>query len=611
MSGHSDQYYENLIKDDLRQVKENAKVINIVNAIEQKFEGFLGGGGRFFGRTSFEGHRLNDMIDMVEPTNPEQVEEVGTSLMKAGEAITKAAELLDKDILAVDWEGESGEAFRIWSTNLVKKAEALADYSKVVGKQITLAGSGLASVRKSMPPRDLREEPKTVAQIPAVKRVDSNEEYVAAVKAEKHRQEAINQMIRLSSFYAVSEETLAAQEPPTFDPMPKVGVPEPSPFHGAGDPPVRGQAGFGGDTSVVGTRTSGAEALMAAGRVDGTAAGSAPQIHPDTDASMQIDSVAPVVPQETTRPVTVAPTPAPSTGPVVTGPPVPPLVGGVKPVTTAGGRVVSGTGGVNTRQTPVSAQGQVPRSVMGGGGTAAGQGAGRNLMHPVGPTGQQPAATGRAGGGARGTMGPVGPTGQHGTTGRTGGVNGRGPTGPLGPVGQQAASGRAAGSGRGPMGPVGQTQPVAGRQTGGRGPAPVAGGMPASQGVVGGITSGAASQSNQAVRPVRSGVTANGGVVGGRPATPSGPNGAGVPRGTVIGGDAGPARGAGEQPGRRGVVGVPSTPAAGASGARTGQGTGRPQAAPGGVTGTPRETNSRRTRRSSGGDRREAPPAAD
>ncbi|MET8577535.1 hypothetical protein [Streptomyces sp. NPDC005012] len=609
MGSNDDKNYDALISDELQQVQENADVINIVNAIEQAFDGFLPGGGtRFFGRTSFEGHRLNDMIDMVEPTKPEQVEEVGTSLLKAGEAINAAAQLLGGDIDAVDWEGDSGDAFRTWSKNLVTKAEALATYSKAVGEQITLAGSGLASVRKSMPPRDTRDDPKSVSDIPPAKRVESNEEYAAALKAEQHRQEAINQMIRLSSFYAVSEETLAAQEPPTFEPMPNVAVPPPSDMGDQFNPGKggRGQTGLGNDP-VIAPQGGAAGTTSVAGRVDGTSAGSAPEIVPNSNGSMQIDSVATAPPpQETTRPVTAAPTPT-TTGPAATVTPVPPVM------TNLGGRPAGGTtGGVNARQTPITAQGQAPRGTTSGTGPV-GQAGGRGPMGPMGPTGQQVSANGRTGApgatGARGPMSPMGPTGQPTTTGRAAGA--RGATGPVGPTGQPTAAGRTGAGTRGSVGPMGPGQAVTGRQTGGRGAGPVIGGMPASHGTgAGGSASG-----RQGVRPVQSGATAAGGVVGGRPAAtaPNGPNGTRVPRGTVIGGDAGTVRGAGEQPGRRGVVGVPGASAVGATG--TGRSAGQqgqsPKAPPGGVVGAPRPTGSRRNRgkkRSNDGERREKPP---
>ncbi|WP_448317951.1 hypothetical protein [Streptomyces sp. CO7] len=617
MGGHDDKYYDEQIKDDLEEVQGNAQVIDLVNTLERVFGAILpGGGGRVFGRTNFEGHRLNDMIDMVEPANPEQVEEVGSALLKASTAIDEAAEQLRVDIAKVDWEGESAEAFETWSTNLVTKAKALATYSDTVGQQITLAGSGLASVRKSMPPRDTRVDPKSVSEIPSPARVDSNEEYAAAVKAEQHRQEAINQMIRLSSFYAVSEEALAGQEPPTFDPMPNVAVPAPQPAGWQGGE-GRGQSdrvGYAGDPTVSGGRGSAADTVPATGRVDGSAAGEAPQVQPVGSGSMQIDSVATATPpQETTRPIS----PSPATGPAATGTPVPPTPGNVGPITAVGRG-----GGPHARQMPISAQGQAPRGVTGAGSKGPGPAAGRSPMQPMGPTGQQ--ATGRAGG--SGARGPMGPTGQQ-ATGRAGGSGARGPVGPtgqqatgragargaVGPAGQQAATGRAGGSGargpvgpmgqqtaagraggtaaRGPVGPMGQTQPVTGRQANGRNVSRVTGATPAPHGVAGGVPRASAPIGGQGSgRPVQSGAAATGGVVGGRPTgiTPNGPNGTRVPRGTVIGGSDGVTRGTGEQPGRRGVVGASGTPTAGA--ARPVQ---RPNTVPGGVVGAPSGTSSR------------------
>lgn len=216
-------------KADLEHVNQQVGVIDATNAVSEMLSHtFLGGGVRFFGKTDFEGHELNTMVDMVESANPEHLETAGKALWDARDAINDAAEELSGHIGRVDWDGEAGSAFRTWGGNLVTHARDLATFAEVAGTQITAAATGLASVRKSMPPRDARLAPKTVADIPAPKRVEGNHEYAAAVKAEDHRQEAINQMNRLSSFYAVSEETLAAQQPPVFEPMPGVGVPKPS-----------------------------------------------------------------------------------------------------------------------------------------------------------------------------------------------------------------------------------------------------------------------------------------------------------------------------------------------------------------------------------------------
>lgn len=215
------------------QAAQQVNVIDLMNTVAKV--GFLPFGGKFprlYGKTNFEGHDLNAMIDMVESAKPEDLETAATALLNAQTAIEDAAGELEGHISRVDWEGESGEAFRKWGAKLVVHTRKLADFAEAAGTQMTAAATGLASVRSAMPPRDTRQDPKTVADIPTPSRVEGNEEYAAAVKAEKDRQEAINQMNRLSSFYEVSETTLAQQEPPVFEAMPDVGVPKPTPGYG-------------------------------------------------------------------------------------------------------------------------------------------------------------------------------------------------------------------------------------------------------------------------------------------------------------------------------------------------------------------------------------------
>ncbi|MEU7473264.1 hypothetical protein AB0A94_32925 [Streptomyces sp. NPDC044984] len=198
------------------------------------------------GRTNFENHSLNAMVDLVEQTDPEDLESSGKALWSARDAIKDAAKELDGHIERVHWVGESGEAFRKWGRSLVTDTYALSDFAGGAGDQITAAAVGLADVRKAMPPRDTRAEAMRPGQFPKDERVESNDEYTAALKVEKNRQEAINQMNRLSSYYAVSEEQLAALEPPKFKTMPDVGVPKPKEgrYRGPGSPetPIYGTA---------------------------------------------------------------------------------------------------------------------------------------------------------------------------------------------------------------------------------------------------------------------------------------------------------------------------------------------------------------------------------
>jgi hypothetical protein len=349
-------------------------------------------GPRFLGRTNFEGHRLNEMLDLVEPTAPEQVEEVGTSLLEVGEAIAATAELLGKEVLGVDWEGVSGDTFRVWSTSLVDRAAALADYAKAVGEEVLLTGAGLASVRKAMPPRDGREDPRPVPLIPEAERVAGNEQYLAAVKAERDRQEAVNQMIRLASFYAVAEQALARQEPPSFPPMPRTGVPEPhaepAPWRTgpSTDSPTGGRPG---QVSAYAAASAVAPSVepSAHGGADGpdVEAAAAPLRIAADNGTMRIDSVATVAPQDATRPTALAH--ASSAGPPVTGTPAAVPAGTSMPVSPLAPAAL-------TRRSPVpgQGQGQVGQGAVGA-GSAAGQPVGRGPAPPpmppsMGPTGR-------------------------------------------------------------------------------------------------------------------------------------------------------------------------------------------------------------------------------
>lgn len=453
-----------------------------------------------FGRTSFEGYDLNAMIDIVESASPETLESAATALVDARDAINDAADELSRNLGDVDWEGEAHTAFYTWGMNLTTTALALAGYTDEVGTQVLAASSGLASVRKSMPPRDGRTDRKTIDDIPETKRVDSNDEYTAAVTAEKHRQEAINQMYRLASFYTVSSGMMELAKEPVFPEMPSVGVPEPPPGYGKfEDPPSRRSIPADSDPGI--TR----HPSVATG-VERPHTGDLGSTHVSVDETVrspeghvrtEIDSVGALPPQDTVKPTTVTPpaTAVPTPAPAGTLPPFAPA--GAPPAFGGPARRAPGFGGVPGGRMPSPAQERV-------GGVPGRAAAGRTGNGPLGPTGRGAPAAGNTGGR---TTGPLG-RGVVGGVPKTDGQGaGRTVTGPRGSAaGTGATSPGRAGVGRTGAGRVGD------------------------------------------------------GVVGGRPVTGRtlGPNGSRLPRGTVVGGEGAPgARAASERPGQRGVVGAP------------------------------------------------------
>ncbi|MEV1062021.1 hypothetical protein [Streptomyces sp. NPDC050263] len=477
-----------------------------------------------FGKTSFEGYDLNAMIDIVESANPETLESAATALVDARDAINDAADELSRNLGDVDWEGDAHTAFYTWGMNLTTTAIALAGYTDEVGTQVLAASSGLASVRKSMPPRDNRIAPKKPDDIPTPQRVDGNEEYTAAVAAEKDRQEAINQMYRLASFYTVSSGMMELAEEPVFPEMPSVGVPEPPPGYGKfEDPPGQGALSAASDSGT--TRhhsvSTGVERPHAEDLPSSHRSGDETVRLPERHVGTEIDSVGTLPPPDTVKPTTVTPpsTAGPSATPAGTVTPFAPT--GVPPTFRGSAGRTSGFGREPGSRLPASAQGRV-------GGMPGGTAAGRAGAGPMGQAGRT-AAAGKTGG-------------------RTTGPMGRGVVGGAPKAGGQAI-GRTGGIPRGPVTGMGATNP--GRPGAGR--------------------TGAGRIGD--------------GVVGGRPVTGGAPgaNGSRLPRGTVVGGEGAPtSRVTGERPGQRGVIGTPGSTTG------TGQAARRPAGSPDGVVGTPK-----------------------
>ncbi|WP_328719085.1 hypothetical protein OHT52_05945 [Streptomyces sp. NBC_00247] len=472
---------------------------DITERVREVAGSFFGGSGRPAGRTSFEGHDLNAMIDLVENSNPADLEAAGQALYKARDAIREAAKELGDHIAVVDWKGEANIAFRDWGAGLVAHATRLSEFADSAATQITVAGTGLASVKSSLPPRDSRAIRKDVKDIPAPERIEANPEYTAAVRVEEHRQEAINQANRLASYYSVTSEVLATQEAPRFDMQLSVDMPRPGSDHVN----VGGRIDSSGQTggSLGGHSTGSGTVRSVTGEV------SSPQAHHtadelvtttkpvlDSDTHTEIDSV--------TAPTTLPPTAqSPSPAPTATGgtpgpgstlfPSTGPLGGGgvrggnVKPASgttgTARGAARTGLPGGNNSATQRTATGNSGRTTGGSqalgrsagtGGTSSASGrSGVSGGRPVaGQSGSSTGSTPRAGRGGISGGTPQQKGSASGTSGARAG--GRGTVIGGQNTGQGGASARSAGQ-RGVIG------------NGSSGTRPTGRGTPGSNGVVG------------------------------------------------------------------------------------------------------------------------------
>ncbi|MEU0602116.1 hypothetical protein ABZ484_28315 [Streptomyces sp. NPDC006393] len=397
---------------------------------------------------------LNQLLDLVEETDPEDLESSGKALWDARDAIKSAAEELSGHIDHVHWVGESGDAFRKWGGTLVGKAHQLSDFAGGAGDQLTAAAVGLASVRGAMPSRDTQANRKRPHEFTEAEKAADKDGYAAAVRVEKDRQEAINQMNRLASYYAVSNEQLTAvrRKAPTFDTMPNVGVPKPtgSSYHDGGGSASSQRTEGSGSAAAPSRHTEAGSTFphIGHGAVDPTVAArhiTEPTAPPDvpvaTPVGTNIDTVGTLPPPVTTPPVPHSP---PATGmPVSDGGPTQVFGGGPgAPLPNAiPGRGPGGAGGLRN---PVSAQGRT--GVSGPGAQSSGRPPARGPMNQMGratsagqsigratPTGAKPSTpSGRAvTGGTPRVGGSAAPRATGGPTtgaGRANGVVGGRPT---------------------------------------------------------------------------------------------------------------------------------------------------------------------------------------
>ncbi|MFF7241665.1 hypothetical protein [Streptomyces collinus] len=428
------------------------------------------------GSTQFDDADLNAMIDMVEHANPEHLELAGKALWDARDAVSTAASDLTKNIRKVlaDWEGDGASQFDTWTQSLLNYTKELETYADVAGTQISTAATGLASVRKSMPPRDTRPavEQKKPTELPHAKQVDSNPDFVLAKQVEKNRQDAINQMVRLGSFYSVAAAGLQGnQEPKPIEAIPDVGVarardgvderrrvisPEAStPTHTVRRSVAEGHGPGHGPTPVShGTGSGGGVPPLQ--QVHEPHAPAHHDVGTEINTAGTLPPTAPAAPSGPSAPTLPTAGGGGQSTPLPSGPMTPPIVPTARRTTEYGptsrlpisaqGR--TGPSGAARGRVPQEPEGQPGRTVTGG-------------RSPQGPAGQAARAMGRTT--------PAGPSAVRGSTQQTG----RSPMGP-GITGGTPRSSSMPGGRPGATGPAGAVRngvvggkPVTGRSSAG------------------------------------------------------------------------------------------------------------------------------------------------
>ncbi|MEV6330843.1 hypothetical protein [Streptomyces sp. NPDC051909] len=375
----------------------------------------------------FEGKSLDALYAMIASAKPEEISSTGTALAAAVPKILDIAADLRHYISHVQWEGEGGDAFRLWGEGMVRETLVLGDFTKVVSEEMKRAGNALSEAKSAMPK-------------PAGMCFADPEKEKARLEAETgpKLQEGIQQMERLSSYYDTSSERLAAERQPEFKPVEgrwDGGYSE----YGSGSGTGSGTYSGSGSGSGTGTTPTGHTTLQ---RADVSTPSSThrpiadpvnppsvtPPRPPESEVDTNLDSVTLTPPPETTNrppvqpPVTTTATPPTPTNPLPLPPMAPPMAqqSGYQPprapitglpsgANRTGlpgpmGRTEGITGGRQVPGRPLTNQqmGRMPKGmVVGEERTSAPYGRGAGGMHGPGAGGMHGGPAGGQGGAGR------------------------------------------------------------------------------------------------------------------------------------------------------------------------------------------------------------------
>ncbi|WP_143688576.1 WXG100 family type VII secretion target [Streptomyces barkulensis] len=339
----------------------------------------------------FEGKSLAALNAMVTKADPGLLTSRGQALGKAGSDMDGIGSELRTYIDRVEWDGEGGDAFREWGRQFALESMRFAAYVRTLGHHMVNAGQALTEAKAAIP------EPELMCY------ADPEKEKARLESEESKRQEAINQLNRLSSYYRTTGEALRAAEEPDFKPLPD------GKQHEGSSNSTPGAASGSSSTVYREQGTSSDRPATGQGGTEGrspspTAERSTPVF--DRPTNTKLDSVTPL-PVAEQRPQTVTPMPSQQSA----SPPSPP----VAPMPSTGpvqqtGRAPNGVRpSVGSGGGSLSPRGSVKDGIMGGtprhaGNPAPGTGTPRGTVAgdraPMGrPTGGYPGA-GAAGGGA-------------------------------------------------------------------------------------------------------------------------------------------------------------------------------------------------------------------
>ena len=185
--------------------------------------------------TRFVAHDPEELWAMVEPADGATATELGELLTQAAKTIKEIGGDLRTHSMAVEWDGEGGEAFRTWCNQAALATLGLGDYSESAGKWLGHAADTLHEVKPQL--EILRTQSATARSVfdaHAAKATDvgnhdggssATEVKTAKTRYTNDSADAAGLMIKLAQSYTASTEQIDALEAPEFPKLPERFVP--------------------------------------------------------------------------------------------------------------------------------------------------------------------------------------------------------------------------------------------------------------------------------------------------------------------------------------------------------------------------------------------------
>lgn len=269
---------------------------------------------------TYDPEQLWAMVSAADGSTPK---ELGDLLTAAAKTIRQIGSDLRDHSMAVEWDGEAGDAFRKWCHKAAMTTLRLGDYSESAGKWMSHAADTLYEVKPQI--ESLRNQTKAsqaILNAHSANNADvgnhgggSSDAEVKSAKSQysKDHADAAQLMTKLAQSYSASTEQIQKLEAPKFPELPERFVPQAKNIDSRGD--LARDAYTGASTPSPGS--IGAHAVPASPAGSGTT-------HPAQVTPPDTSPLPPSRPVGTEIDSVVAP-PEPPTAPVAPSPGTPPV----------------------------------------------------------------------------------------------------------------------------------------------------------------------------------------------------------------------------------------------------------------------------------------------